>query len=78
MFKKVLKWSVKRKEERKNALRKKNWKLRQEGKDPHKGWNPMINTGLGGLNKVSRGERGEIDNRAYFLEEQKHARKDKE
>jgi hypothetical protein len=78
MFKKVCQWSARQKDERKNALRKRNWELRQEGKDPHKGWHPMINTGFGGLNKVSRGELGEVDNKAYFLEEQKYIRKSKE
>lgn len=75
MFKKVRQWSARRKDERKNELRKRNWELRQEDKDPHKGWNPMINTGFGGLNKVSRGELGEVDNKAYFLEEAQRTRK---
>lgn len=40
-------------------LRKKNFELREEGKDPHKGWPPMVDTGLvdanGALIKINRG-----------------------
>ncbi|MDT2836927.1 hypothetical protein P7H50_08520 [Enterococcus durans] len=76
-------WFVARKEKRKAELRKKNWKLRQEGKDPNKGWNTMIDSGLGGINNMNRDTAGtafrskEIDNKAYFLEEAKRKRKSK-
>lgn len=40
-------------------LRKKNFELREEGKEPHKGWPPMVDTGLvdanGALVKINRG-----------------------
>ncbi|MFB8505084.1 hypothetical protein ACFC4I_04940 [Enterococcus durans] len=76
-------WFVARKEKRKAELRKKNWKLRQEGKNPNKGWNTMIDSGLGGINNMNRDTAGtafrskEIDNKAYFLEEVKRKRKSK-
>lgn len=66
----------KRKEKRivrNEKLREKNAKLRREGKEPLKGWGKMINTGLGGLNNQGN----EIDNRAFWREEQKNARKEK-
>lgn len=62
-------------------LRKKNWALKQAGKNPHKGWNSMVNSGLGGINNIHRDNSGsvfrskEIDNKAYLLEEAKHKRK---
>ena len=60
-------------------LRKKNFELREEGKDPHKGWHPMVNTGLGGANgalvKINRGTSDITGNNDdtfnYFLEEQR-------
>ena len=66
----------KRKEKRlvrNEKLREKNAKLRREGKEPLKGWGKMINTGLGGLNNQGN----EIDNRAFWMEEQKNTRKEK-
>lgn len=63
-------------------LREKNNLLRKKGKDPLKGWGKMINTGYGGINSMNRdGGTGakprssEIDNKQYFLEEQKNTRK---
>ncbi|OTP10486.1 hypothetical protein A5844_002186 [Enterococcus sp. 10A9_DIV0425] len=76
-------WFVARKEKRKLELRKKNWKLRQAGKDPNKGWNSMVDSGLGGINNMNRDTEGvvlrsnEIDNKAYFLEEAKRRRNSK-
>lgn len=70
------KFMGKRKEKRivrNEKLREKNAKLRREGKEPLKGWGKMINTGLGGLNNQGN----EIDNRAFWREEQKNARKEK-
>lgn len=33
---------------KKQELRKKNFELRQKGKDPLKGWNKMVDTGMSG------------------------------
>ena len=40
-------------------LRIKNDKLRAQGKDPLRGSNPMVNTGLGGINKANIGIKDE-------------------
>lgn len=83
MYKKIRQWFITRKEKKKLALRKKNWELTQQGKKPNKGWNSMVNTGLGGINSMNRDSDGpafrskEIDNKAYFLEEEKHMRNSK-
>ncbi|MGX6962538.1 hypothetical protein [Vagococcus xieshaowenii] len=37
-------------------LREKNRLLRQQGKEPTKGWNKMVDTGIGGMNNISRGQ----------------------
>ncbi|MDA9460885.1 hypothetical protein B835_769 [Enterococcus mundtii 3F] len=82
MNKNIHQWFIARKEKRKQELREKNWKLRQEGKDPNKGWNSMVDSGLGGINNTNRDMAGtafrskEIDNKAYLLEEAKQKRKD--
>ena len=51
---KIIKNSIenhqKKKEQKKLILRKKNFELRERGKDPHKGWHPMVDTGSGGAN----------------------------
>ncbi|MFS0948046.1 hypothetical protein ACFC3R_04220 [Enterococcus durans] len=71
------------KRKKKSRTKEKNWKLRQEGKNPNKGWNTMIDSGLGGINNMNRDTVGtafrskEIDNKAYFLEEAKRKRKSK-
>lgn len=81
MNKNIYQRFLERKEKRKLELRKKNWKLRQEGKDPNKGWHSMIDSGLGGINNMNEDIEGsafrskEIDNKAYFLEEVKRKRK---
>jgi len=73
---------AKRKQEKLDKMRKKNWELRQEGKDPHKGWGSMVDTGLGGLNNSNRDHNGpsfrtkEIDNKAFCIEESKNKRKE--
>lgn len=47
------KWH-RRKIEKIERLRRKNAKLRAQGKEPiKKGWGKMINTGFGGLNKTN-------------------------
>ena len=38
---------------RSDRLRLKNDRLRAQGKEPLKGWQQMVDTGLGGLNKVT-------------------------
>lgn len=73
MFKHILLKFKKRRVDKSEKLREKNAKLRREGKEPLKGWGKMINTGLGGLNNQGN----EIDNRAFWREEQKNARKEK-
>jgi len=49
------KWKEKRHQkmiEKKERLRRKNARMRAEGKEPiKKGWGKMVNTGYGGLNK---------------------------
>ncbi|MGY3748659.1 hypothetical protein [Vagococcus acidifermentans] len=68
-----------RQQRKKEALQKKNEKLRSEGKDPAAGWGKMVDTGGGGMNKaiISQGK-GIVDltgqnleNANYFSEEQK-------
>lgn len=48
-------------------IRLKNDKLRAKGKDPLKGWGKMVDTGLGGLNKVNF-----IDTKDYVKDLQKN------
>lgn len=57
-----------RKAAKKQKLREKNFKLAQEGKDIHKGWGKMMDTGVGGLNKLDNIEvtkTGKLDNMGY-------------
>ena len=73
---KIIKNSIenhqKKKEQKKLILRKKNFELRERGKDPHKGWHPMVDTGSGGANgALVKINRGTIDTFNYFLEEQR-------
>lgn len=80
---KIIKNSIenhqKKKEQKKLILRKKNFELREGGKDPHKGWHPMVDTGSGGANgalvKINRGTIDITGNNDetfnYFLEEQR-------
>ena len=51
-----------RKEKKKEKLRKKNFHLRSQGKDPLKGWGSMINSGYGGINKNDLMNTGKFDN----------------
>ena len=74
--------------EKNERLREKNDALRKKGKDPLKGWNRMIDTGLGGGNNVTiasgsglidmdkDGKNGGTAN--LFSEEQKQLGKDLE
>ncbi|MFB8635525.1 hypothetical protein [Enterococcus casseliflavus] len=62
-------WQAKhqaKKEEKKQALRLKNAKLRAAGKEPLKGWGKMVDTGIGGANKANP-----IDTKVFLVENQK-------
>lgn len=48
MFDQLKKKQAERRELRKQQLRKKNFELRQAGKDPLKGWHKMVDTGMSG------------------------------
>lgn len=86
MLEEVKKDLAERKVKKSEELRRKNAKLRAEGKDPLKGWNKMVDTGLGGLNKGGQAANGTIDltgqnlgTANYFSETQKElARKSDE
>ena len=60
MFEKIFDWKEEKRRKRalakSESLRDKNLKLRQQGKEPTKGWNKMVNTGLGGMNNMDRGQ----------------------
>ncbi|EIA6407667.1 hypothetical protein K7P65_002681 [Enterococcus faecalis] len=80
-FFQTLQQNQKRRVDKSEELRAKNFKLRQQGKDPLKGWGKMINTGSGGFNSMNRDGATtnnnwsrEIDNKAFFIEEQKNNR----
>ena len=68
-----------KKMEKIERLRKRNDALRKKGKDPLAGWNPVVNTGSGGLNKITVATgKGTIDltgnnneTRNFFSDEQK-------
>lgn len=66
MFERIAKNIQKRREKRKERLLKKNAYLRSIGKDPHKGWNQMINSGPGSQSYGAGGE-----NSYFVAEEQK-------
>lgn len=55
LFKDLMRQKELSKEKRKQELRLKNAELRRSGKEPLKGWNQMVNTGMGGLNKSGPG-----------------------
>lgn len=86
MLEEVKKDLAERKVKKAEELRRKNAKLRAEGKDPLKVWNKMVDTGLGGLNKGGQAANGTIDltgqnlgTANYFSETQKElARKSDE
>ncbi len=50
---------------RSEKIRIKNDKLRAKGRDPLKGSNPMVNTGLAGINKANLGIKDK-DNANYM------------
>lgn len=52
-------------------IRLKNDKLREQGKDPLRGWGKMVDTGLGGINKSSGSISGDIDNTGFIKDLQK-------
>lgn len=59
IFEDMEKTMQQRRMEKSEKLRKRNAQLRAQGKEPIKsGWGPMIDTGLGGLN---RGPKGTVD-----------------
>ena len=74
-----MKSAKKKKEQKKLILRKRTLKLRERGKDPHKGGTPCVDTGSGGANgalvKINRGTHRDTGNNDetfnYFLEEQR-------
>ena len=47
--------------EKRQKLRERNVRLRAKGKDPLEGWNTMVDTGLGGLNKGGPVANGLVD-----------------
>lgn len=62
-------WQAKhqaKKEAKKQALRLKNARLRAQGKEPLKGWEKMVDTGIGGVNKANP-----IDTKVFLGENQK-------
>ena len=61
MFEKFSNQLKNRRLEKRKQLREKNVRLRAKGKDPLKGWNTMVDTGLGGLNKGGASLNGVID-----------------
>ncbi|MGX7132095.1 hypothetical protein [Enterococcus songbeiensis] len=85
MLEEMKKQLAEQKREKAEELRIKNAKLRAEGKDPLKGWNRMVDTGLGGLNKGGMAANGVIDMTGenlgtmnFFSEEQKELAKELE
>lgn len=69
-----------RKLQKSEKLRIKNDRLRSQGKEPLKGWNTVVNTGMGGLNRVTSStgkgivdmlskEKGTVN---FYAEEQKN------
>ncbi|MGM0125763.1 hypothetical protein IGI37_003164 [Enterococcus sp. AZ194] len=86
MLKKISTKIAERKTRKREKILEKNRRLRAEGKDPLKGWNRMVNTGLGGLNRggtVSNTVVNPLDKNTegtynYFGEEQKNIAKEAE
>lgn len=80
MFSKFKEKSKAKKEQKKYLQRKKNFELRQAGKDPQKGWHSMVDTGMSG--SCMRGAAivditGEnLETYNYFSENQKQLAKE--
>ncbi|MGX7024980.1 hypothetical protein [Vagococcus hydrophili] len=53
-------------------LRLKNDRLRAQGKDPLKGSNPMVNTGVAGINKVNIGIRDDSNTTSFMDKTQRN------
>ena len=53
-------------------LRLKNDRLRAQGKDPLKGSNPMVNTGVAGINKANIGIRDDSNTTSFMDKTQRN------
>lgn len=73
MFERFFSFLAARKRKKAEKLRAKNFALRKSGKDPHKGWGKMIDSGLGGANQANP-----IDTRSFHIENQKNLKEDLE
>ncbi len=69
MFEKVVEKLKQRRLKKAELLRRKNAKMRSEGKDPLKGWGKMIDSGIGGANRANP-----LDTKYFHIEDQKNLR----